>query len=100
MFVLGNMVTALATVVYYSLTVYMWIIIIRCLLSWVNPDPYNPIVVFLYRITEPVLSFARRKLPFTAVGGFDLSPVVVVLAIWFLQVFLSRTLIDISIRLQ
>ncbi|MDR2861157.1 MAG: YggT family protein [Syntrophobacterales bacterium] len=100
MFVLGNMVAALATILHYSLTVYMWIVIIRCLLSWVNPDPYNPIVVFLYRITDPVLSFVRRKLPFTAVGAFDLSPIVVVLSIWFLNLFLYRTLTDISIRLH
>jgi YggT family protein len=100
MFVLGNMVATLATILGYCLKIYMWIIIIRCLLSWVNPDPYNPIVVFLYRITEPVLSFVRRKIPFTVAGAFDLSPIVVVLAIWFLQEFLYRTLIDISIRLQ
>lgn len=100
MFVLGNMVTAFATILSYSLTVYMWIIIIRCLLSWVNPDPYNPIVVFLYRITEPVLSFVRRKIPFAVAGSLDLSPIVVILSIWFLQKFLYLTLIDISIRLH
>jgi len=100
MFVLGNMVAAVVTILCYALKIYMWIIIIRCFLSWVNPDPYNPIVVFLYRITEPVLSFVRRKIPFATVGALDLSPIVVLLSIWFLQEFLSRTLIDISIRLH
>jgi YggT family protein len=100
MFVLGNMVATFATILFYSLKIYMWIIIARCLLSWVNPDPYNAIVVFIYRITEPLLSFVRRKIPFATVNALDLSPVIVVLFLWFLQEFLFRTLMDISIRLH
>ena len=99
MFVFGNMVAVLATILYYSLKVYMLIIIVRCFLSWVNPDPHNPIVVFLYRFTEPILSFARRKIPFATAGALDLSPIIVILSIWFLQEFLYRTLMDISVRL-
>jgi len=87
-FVLANLIDASATVIYYLLTIYMWIIIIRSLISWVNPDPYNPIVRFLYQATEPVLYPIRRRLPF--MGGIDLSPIIVLLIIIFLQVFLVR----------
>jgi YggT family protein len=76
----------------------MWIIIIRALISWVNPDPYNPIVRFLYQATEPVLYPIRRRMPF--MGGIDLSPIVVLLAILFLQAFLVRTLEELAIRIR
>ncbi|HHL40798.1 MAG TPA: YggT family protein [Deltaproteobacteria bacterium] len=98
MFVLANLLEALAVVLSYGLTIYMWIIIIRALLSWVNPDPYNPIVRFLYQATEPVLYEVRRRLPF--MGGLDISPIVVLLAIFFLQSFLVRTLHDIAVTLR
>ncbi len=98
MFVMRNLVVALATILDYVLWGYMWVIIIRALLSWVNPDPYNPIVRALYAITEPVLSFMRRKLPLMA-GSIDFSPWVVILIILFLQRFLVRTLIDLAARL-
>jgi YggT family protein len=67
-------------------------------LSWVNPDPYNPIVRAIYAITEPVLSFLRRKFPLMA-GSIDFSPIVVVLAIVFLQRFVVRTIIDLANRI-
>lgn len=98
MFVFANLVEALATIVSYLLTIYMWIIIIRALISWVNPDPYNPIVRFLYQATEPVLYPIRRRLPF--MGGIDLSPIIVLLVIMFLQVFLVRTLNEVAVRLR
>lgn len=98
MFVFANLVEALATIVSYLLTIYMWIIIIRALISWVNPDPYNPIVRFLYQATEPVLYPIRRRLPF--MGGIDISPIIVLLVILFLQVFLVRTLNELAIRLR
>lgn len=98
MFVFANLVEALATIVSYLLTIYMWIIIIRALISWVNPDPYNPIVRFLYQVTEPVLYPIRRRLPF--MGGIDLSPIIVLLVIMFLQVFLVRTLNEVAVRLR
>jgi YggT family protein len=100
MFVFENMVATFATILGFCIKIYMWIIIARCLLSWVNPDPYNAIVVFIYRITEPLLSFVRRKIPFATVSALDLSPVIVILLLWFLQEFLFRTLMDISIRLH
>ena len=80
------------------LTLYMWIIIIRALITWVNPDPYNQIVIFLHRITEPVLRPIRRKLPFNSMG-MDFSPLIVVLIIIFLQYFLVQTIIQLAQRL-
>ena len=95
MFVLGNLVGALAKVIDYVLTIYMWIIIARAVISWVNPDPYNPIVRFLYSITDPVLLAIRRRLPLSF-GGIDFSPILVILAIIFLQRFLVASLHDLA----
>ena len=95
MFVVGNLLEALATVIYYVLTLYMWIIIARAVISWVNPDPYNPIVRFLYSITDPVLLAIRRRLPLSF-GGIDFSPILVILAIIFLQRFLVASLHDLA----
>jgi YggT family protein len=95
MFVLGRLLEALATVIYYVLNIYMWIIIARAVLSWVNPDPYNPIVRFLYSITDPVLLAIRRRLPLSF-GGIDFSPILVILAIIFLQRFLVASLYDLA----
>ena len=95
MFVVDHFFSALAYVVNIVLNTYMWIIIVRALLSWVNPDPYNPIVQFIYRITEPVLRPIRNVLP-TQQIGLDLSPMVAILAIYFLQMFLVPVLRDIG----
>lgn len=86
---------ALASLVNFALWAYMWIIIIRALLSWVNPDPYNPIVRFLYQVTEPVLRPIRHRLP-TWQMGVDLSPLVVILIIYFLQYFLQEFLVRVA----
>jgi YggT family protein len=74
------------------LTLYFWIVIISALLTWVNPDPYNPIVRILRNLTEPVFYRVRRWVPFTYMGGIDLSPIVVLLAIQFIKIFLVQTL--------
>ena len=95
MFIVDHFFSALAYVVNIVLNTYMWIIIVRALLSWVNPDPYNPIVQFIYRITEPVLRPIRNVLP-THQIGLDLSPMVAILAIYFLQMFLVPVLRDIG----
>jgi YggT family protein len=87
MFVVNYFLVALANLVNLVLSAYMWIIIARAVLTWVNPDPYNPIVRFLYRVTEPVLRPIRRRLP-TNQMGLDLAPMVVLLAIYFLKEFL------------
>ncbi len=98
MFVLANLLNAFAQILHYVLNIYMWIIIIRALLSWVNPDPYNPIVRFLYQITEPVLDQVRKRLPY--IGGIDISPIIVIFIIWFLQGFLVQTNSDIALRMR
>ena len=95
MFILVRFLEALAIVISYVLTIYMWIIIARAIISWVNPDPYNPIVRFLYSITDPVLLAIRRRLPLSF-GGIDFSPIVVILAIIFLQRFLVASLHDLA----
>ena len=82
----------------YLLTIYIWIIIIRALLSWVNPDPYNPIVQILYRLTEPVLAPVRYRMP--DIGGIDASPIVVLLIIFFLQTFLVQSIFDLASMLR
>ena len=97
MFVLGNFLGALATIADVILSVFYWLILIRALISWVNPDPYNAIVQFLYRMTEPILQPIRKMLP---PMGIDLSPIIAFLAIIFLRYFLVRTLLDWSYRLR
>lgn len=91
MLVLANFLEAVAVVLNYALTFYMWIVIAGAVLSWVNPDPYNPIVRFINTATEPVLYQIRKRLP-VHFGGFDISPVVVLMAIIFLQTFVVNTL--------
>ncbi|HVO64881.1 MAG TPA: YggT family protein [Syntrophales bacterium] len=99
MFVLGNFIVAAAKIIHIILNIYMWIVIARALISWVNPDPYNQIVQFLYRITEPVLALVRRWLPFRGMG-IDLSPLVVILAIYFIDEFLIGSLIELAAHLR
>ncbi len=91
MFILSNFIGSLATVVDIVLNLYMWILIARAILSWVNPDPYNPIVRFLYNITEPLMYRVRRILPLQF-GGMDLTPMVIIIAIIFLRSFIVPTL--------
>ena len=78
--------------------IYMWIIIIRALASWLNPDPYNPIVQFLYSITEPVMYRVRQVLPMSGMG-IDFSPLIIILAIMFLRMFLVQSLDMVALRL-
>lgn len=92
MFLLANFMAALATVLGMALTAYTWMFIISALLSWVNPDPYNPIVRFLRRATEPVLFRLRNRLPFLYTGGLDLSPLAAILVLVFLEQFLVGSL--------
>ena len=99
MFVAGNFLMAVARVLEMALNIYWWIIIARAILSWVNPDPYNPIVRFLYNATEPVLYRIRRALPVYG-GGIDFSPIVVLAAILFLQIFVVQSLLQFAAQLQ
>lgn len=97
--IIANLISALATVLDILLNVYMWIIIARAIISWVSPNPYNPIVNFLIVATEPVLRYARRIIP--PIGGsLDLSPILVLIAIVFLRQFLVQTLHQLAVDLS
>lgn len=99
MFIISFFLEAVATVLNIVLTLYMIIVIARAIISWVSPDPYNPIVRFLYQVTEPVLWRVRKIVPFYT-GGIDLSPIIVLLAIVFLQKFLVQTLLQLAYNLR
>lgn len=86
----GSMTTALLSTLMFAIDIYKWILIARIFMSWINPDPYNPVVQFIHRITEPVLAPFRRLIP--AIAGLDLSPIAVFLLIQFLQTFLYNLL--------
>ncbi|RJR18440.1 MAG: YggT family protein [Desulfobacteraceae bacterium] len=98
MFLFSNFIAAVARVLDIALTLYMWLIIARAVISWVNPDPYNTIVRFLVRATEPVLYRIRRLIPID-LGGIDFSPVIAILAIIFLQSFLVQSLAQLAARM-
>jgi len=95
MLILKNFIFAIAQIFDIVLTLYMWLIIIRAILSWVSPDPYNPIVRLIYNITEPVLSQIRKRVP-VSFSGIDFSPFIVILAVIFLKSFLVKTLIGLA----
>jgi len=100
MFVLSNILAAEANLLSIALTVLYWLILIRAIISWVNPDPLSPVVQFLYKTTEPMLYPIRKMLPLQMGIGFDISPIIAFLAIIFLRSFLVRTLLDISFKLR
>jgi YggT family protein len=97
MFVLSNLIYALAQVVNILLTIVYWLILIRALISWFSPDPFNPLVQFLYQMTEPLLQPIRRLLPMTTI---DFSPLIAFVIIFFVKTFLVQTLFDLAYRLH
>lgn len=97
MFILSNFVMAVAKVADLILSVFYWLILVRALISWVTPDPFNPIVQFLYKTTEPVLQPIRRFLP---PMGIDISPLIAFFAVIFLKTFLVESLLGIAVRLH
>lgn len=98
MFMLGNFIMAIAKLINFVLSAYIWVVIARAVISWVNPDPYNPIVRFLRQVTDPLLMHIRRYVPI--MGGMDLSPMILILIIVFLQSFLVPTLQQLAMNLQ
>ncbi|MDD5253378.1 MAG: YggT family protein [Candidatus Omnitrophota bacterium] len=80
--------------------IFYWLVLIRALLSWVSPDPDNPIVQFLEKYTEPILAPIRRILPANLKFGIDISPIIAFLAIMFIRSFLVSTLLDLAVRLR
>lgn len=97
MFVFANFLDATATILNLALEFLKWLIIIRALISWVSPDPYNPIVRFLISATEPILRPIQRVVP--PMSGMDLSPLVAIFIVIFLQMFVVGTLRDIALRM-
>jgi YggT family protein len=91
---------ALGRILEIALTILYWLILIRALISWVNPDPYNPIVQFLNNVTEPVLYPIRKILPFRLKLAIDISPLIAFFLIMFLRYFLVKTLLEAALRLQ
>ncbi|MGH7933306.1 MAG: YggT family protein [Candidatus Binataceae bacterium] len=91
MFVWTNLILWIARVLEEILWIYMWIVIIAAVLTWIEPNPYNPIVRFLYAVTEPVFDFVREHIP-VSFGGIDFSPIVVIIVIEFFQQYLIPTL--------
>ena len=99
MFVIANLLTALARILDLVLNVCVWVLVARAVVSWVNADPYNPIVRFLIAVTEPVLRPIRSRLPLN-MGGIDFSPMLVFVAIIFLRSFLVQTLLELAAGLR
>ena len=98
MFIAGNLLSAVATILDYILMALNWLVIIRALISWVSPDPLNPIVQFIYTVTEPILAPFRRLVPAHSIG-IDISPIFALILIWFLRLFVVRTLFSMAMRL-
>ncbi len=99
MFIFGNLLGALAQILGMLIRTYMWIVIIRALISWVSPDPYNPIVRFLHAATDPILYRIRRLIP-VSFGGIDFSPFILIAGLLFLEAFLVQSLFDLSRQLK
>ena len=99
MFVFGNLFSTIGSLVNMLLTIYFWIVFARVVLSWVRPDPYNPIVRTICRLVDPVTYRISRIIP-TRAGVIDFAPFILMLAVMFLQRFLVRTLIDIGERMR
>ncbi len=96
--ILSTFVQALAQILHMVISIYIWVVIIAALVSWVRPDPYNPIVQTLYRLTEPVYAWIRRYIP-TVVGGIDLAPLIVIIGLQFIDLFLVKLLFELAASL-
>ena len=100
MFIPANLISAIAHILDVLLNILWWLVLIRALISWVNPDPLNPIVQFLEKVTEPILEPIRRRLPLNFRFGIDISPIIVILLIIFLKAFLIKSLFDLSMWIR
>jgi YggT family protein len=90
---MNALIYALVQTLHSVINLYIWIIIISALLSFVRPDPHNPIVQILHRLTNPVLNFVREKMPFVVFSGIDLSPLVIILGLQLIDNFMMRSLV-------
>jgi len=96
--ILSTLIQAVAQILHMVIGIYIWVVIIAALITWVRPDPFNPIVQTLYRLTEPVYAWVRRYIP-TAVGGIDLAPLIIIFGLQFLDLFLVKLLFQLSASL-
>lgn len=99
MVVISTLLEAIAQILHMVINIYIWVVIIAALITWVRPDPYNPIVQTLFRLTEPVYAFIRRYIP-TVIGGIDLAPLIVIIALQFIDLFLVKLLFQIAYSIQ
>ncbi|MCK9256895.1 MAG: YggT family protein [Sulfurospirillaceae bacterium] len=93
--ILSTFIEAVAQVLHMIIFLYIWIVIIAALITWVQPNPYNPIVQVLMRLTQPVYAFVRRYIP-TVIGGIDLSPIIIILALQFIDNFFVKLLFGLA----
>ena len=93
--IIATLLEAIAQILHMVITLYIWVVIISALITWVNPDPYNPIVQMLRRVTEPVYSFVKRYIP-TVIGGIDLSPIIIILGLQFFDLFIVKILFNLA----
>ncbi|NPA29351.1 MAG: YggT family protein [Epsilonproteobacteria bacterium] len=96
--ILSTLIQAIAQILHMVINIYIWVVIIAALITWVRPDPYNPIVQTLYRLTEPVYGWIRRYVP-TVIGGIDLAPLILIFGLQFLDLFLVKLLFQLSMSL-
>ena len=96
--VIGTLLAAIAQILHMVINIYIWVVIIAALITWVRPDPYNPIVQTLYRLTEPAYALVRRYIP-TVIGGIDLAPLIIIIALQFIDLFVVRLLMNLAMRL-
>lgn len=99
MFIISNLLIAVASILNILLTLYMWVVIIAAIISWVNPDPYNPIVRLLRAVTEPAFRPIRKVIGYR-LGFIDISPMIIILAILFIKYFLIQSLIELAYKLK
>ncbi|KLE07994.1 YggT family protein [Aliarcobacter butzleri] len=83
------LLTSIFTLIFSIIFLYKWVVIISALLTWVKPDPYNPIVQILYRLTEPVYAFIRKYIP-TVFAGMDLAPLILIFGLIFIETLLKN----------
>ena len=100
MFIPSNLISAIAQILDILLNIIYWLVLIRALVSWVSADPMNPIVQFLQKTTEPILEPIRRRLPLSFRFGIDISPIIVILVVFFLKSFLIKSLFDLSMWIR
>ncbi len=99
MFVIANLLKGLATVLHFLIGIMQFLIMVRALISWVNPDPNNPIVQFLNQVTEPILTPVRKLIPMWKLG-LDISPIIAWLLLWLIDLVLIQSLFDLSMKLR